>query len=138
MCEAGTGYCAVLSVYLGKETRGQEKGNDGELGKTGAVVVNLVKEYKHKGYIDNFYTSVSLLSYLFQAGIGACRTIGPHRKYYATVALKKEAKRQKLERGQFVYVSHGCLLAVLWKDRKEVNMLSTIHNPVFGPPVTRK
>ena len=68
LCEARMGYSAVFLIYLGKETRGQEKGNDGELGKTGAVVVNLVKEYKHKGYklyIDNFYTSVPLLSYLF-------------------------------------------------------------------------
>ena len=76
------------------ETR-QEEGNDGELGKTGATVVNLVKEYKHKGYklyIDNFYTSVPLLSYLFQAGIGACGTIRPNQKYYPIAALKEEAK----------------------------------------------
>ena len=119
------GYSAVFLIYLGKETRGQEKGNDGELGKTGAVVVNLVKEYKHKGYklyIDNFYTSVPLLSYLFQVGIGACGTIRANQKYYPIVALKEEAKCQKLEHGQFVYASHGCLLAILWIDRKEVNI----------------
>ena len=55
--ESRTRYCSQFSVYLRKQ--GGDDDNEGDLGKTGKVVVSLTKAFQHKGYklfIDNFYT----------------------------------------------------------------------------------
>ena len=139
VCELRTGYCSQFSVYLGKQEGDDD--NEGDLGKTGKVVADLTKAFQHKGYklfIDNFYTSVPLLFYLSMNGIRACGTIRSNRKHFPKLALSQEAKRLKLKRGEFVSASYRDQLAILWKDRKEVYMLSTIHDPVNGTPVKRK
>ena len=104
-------------------------------------MANLTKAFQHKGYklfIDNFYTSVPLLFYLSINGIRACGTIRSNRKHFPKLALSQEAKRLKLTRGGFVSASYRDQLAILWKDHKEVYMLSAIHGPVNGTPVKCK
>ena len=71
-------------------------------------------------------------------GIRACGTIRSNMKHFPKFALSQEAKRLKLKRGEFVSASYRDQLAILWKDRKEVYMLSTIHDPVNGTPVKLK
>ena len=133
-----TGYCSQFTVYLRKQ--GGNDDNEGDLGKTGKVVADLTKAFQHKGYklfIDNFYTLVALLFYLSMNGIRACGTARSNRKHFPKLALSQEAKRLKLKLGEFVSASYCDQLAILWKDHKEVYMLSTMHDPVNGTPVNR-
>ena len=139
VCESKTGYCMKFSVYLGKQ--GGDDDDGGDLGKTGKVVVNLMNGFQHRGYelyIDNFYTSIPLLYFLSLRGIRACGTMRSNRKYFPKAELIAEAKRQKLKHGQFAYASYRDLCALLWKDRKDVFILTSIHDPVLGPAVKRK
>ena len=61
-----------------------------------------------------------------------------NRKYFPKVKLVAEAKRQKLKHGQFAYASYRDLCALLWKDRKDVFIITSIHDPALGPAVKRK
>ena len=57
--ESATGYCCKFYIYVGKS---KEADDSLALGKSAAVVMNLVKGLKHKNYnvyMDNYYTSVS-------------------------------------------------------------------------------
>ena len=57
--ESATGYCCKFDIYVGKS---KEADDPLALGKSAAVVMNLVKSLKHKNYdvyMDNYYTSVS-------------------------------------------------------------------------------
>ena len=57
--ESTTGYCCKFDIYVGKS---KEADDPLALGKSAAVVMNLVKGLKHKNYdvyMDNYYTSVS-------------------------------------------------------------------------------
>ena len=63
------------------------------LGKSAAVVMNLVKVLEHKNYdvyMDNYYTSVQLFLALADKGIGRCGTIRANRKFFLKAALVDE------------------------------------------------
>ena len=47
-------------------------------------------------------------------------------------------KKAKLERGQFLYQTKGCVAAVKWMDYREVSVLSTYHSPKKVCDVTRR
>ena len=96
LAEASTGYCWNFDVYTGKA--GNTDSEVGNLGKTNKVVVNLSKELTHRGhhlYMDNFYTSVTLLLYMERQGILACGTIRSNRQYYPHQLLGNEIKKKR-------------------------------------------
>ena len=63
------GYYYKFEIYLGED--GNEREDAGDLGKTGQVVVRLLRGLQHKGfnaYVDNFYTSIPLFYFLSERG----------------------------------------------------------------------
>ena len=134
LCESETGYCSKFDVYVGKEAGAA---NNGVIGKTGTIVTRLCRGFEHRGYklsVDNFHTGVPLFLKLSEMGIQACGAIRSNRKFYPS-ELVQEAKQ--LNQGQFTWKTFGTLVAMVWKDRKPVYFLSSIHDPVEGEPVTR-
>ena len=96
------------------------------LGKSAAVVMNFVKGLEHKNYdvyTDNYYTSVPLFLALADKGIDA----RANRKFFTKAALVDEVKRQP--RGTFAWRANESLPSMLWKDRKSIIFLSSIHQP---------
>lgn len=127
LCDAKSGYCKNVIIYAGKDDRAA-----GNLGKTGKIVMELMQDLyrtNHYLYMDNFYTSPILFRLLKARGILAAGTARP-RQGYPSNELKAAQLRS---RGQVAWLSWNEMLALRWKDRKDVFFLSTIHAPPEVP-----
>lgn len=95
----------------------------------------------HFIFMDNLYTSPELFQLLLSRKTYACGTVRPQRTGWP-IALGKKPSRtprtrgkvpnplkglEKLERGDTKVRRNGAMLALQFQDKKEVNMLSTIH-----------
>ena len=81
MADSSTGYAGNLQIYTGKE-------DQAEKGLASRVVKDLMTDYQDLGhhlYVDNFYTSLSLLKDLLEAGTLACGIIRSNRKGFPAV-----------------------------------------------------
>lgn len=116
LCDAISGFIYAFDVYTGKKdvpTR--------HLG--GRTVIELIKGLENKGhviYMDNFYTSVPLLRELERLVVGATGTVRRNRK-----GLPLGNKKLQLKQDQALYFQQGNLITVIWKDRREVFLMTT-------------
>lgn len=83
LCET-TGYLWNSYVYLGKEPDAAAADQQliCRLGKIGAVIPRLMEGLLGKGYklfVDNWYTSEELFSYLYENNTAACGTARKNR-----------------------------------------------------------
>ena len=94
--------------------------------KTSKIVLSLAEELLNKGYcfgIDNYYASPELFDILVANSIDAVGTVRYNRKN-----LSAFVKKTKLKKGETNAQYKGKLIHLKWKDKKDVNKLSTIHN----------
>lgn len=118
-CE--TGIILDFIVYVGKETNPQE--NASGLGATGEIVNSLLEPYLNKGhslFTDNFYTSLTLSTFLYEKKTNSCGTVRQNRKQMPILD-------KKLKRGECDWRSSENFLVVKWKDRRDVVMLTNLH-----------
>jgi hypothetical protein len=94
------------------------------------MVYQLVKRlpYKEKSfnlYIDNYYTTQSLLSELRQIGIGACGTVRSDR-----IPIDLKIPKELINKLEYHYrtgsINDG-VATILWVDNKPVTLMTTIH-----------
>ena len=86
--------------------------------------MKLMEKYLQRGhnlYVDNWYSSPALFEALYSMETGACGTIRLNRIHLTNF------QTMKLEQYQQVFRHTDILLALKWKDRCDVHMLSTIH-----------
>lgn len=122
LCDVETDYILDFIIYTGKTTR--LVSCDANLGQSGAVVKTLMKKYLNKGhtlYTDNWYTSPILSMYLHKKKTNSCGTVRCNRRGMP------QFKKTKFQRGQTESKHTGKMLTVKWMDRREVHMLTTIH-----------
>lgn len=120
LCDCETGFVLDFLVYIGKNTDVPLIDN---LGSSGSVVVKLLGPHLNKGhtfYSDNYYTSPSLSTYLYDHKTNSCGTVRQNRKQMPDF-------KKKLNRGEIDWKSSTNILALKWKDRREVAMLTTFH-----------
>jgi hypothetical protein len=94
--------------------------------------MSLMKDYLSQGYslyIDNFYTSPTLVNDLYGFGVHAtgtldCSRIGVPSKISQ---LKKEFGRKSVCRGSGAYIRDGTSVYAVWKDTKCVSVMSNEH-----------
>ena len=82
-------------------------------------------------YMDNFYSSPDLFQRLVQRTTDAVGTVKIMRKGMP-IDLKK-----KLKKGEVVSAKCGKLVALKWKDKRDVSVLTTKHSDKMQP-VSRK
>ena len=132
LCDSTNGYCKKFDVYVGSDER-----NAGNLGKTGKTVLNLLQGLEnthHRVYMDNFYTSPILFLAMKNITLYGCGTVR-NCKGFPMNELKAVQTRQ---RGDIAWLSwNGSMLALKWKDRKEISALSTIHSSPVPRPAPR-
>ena len=75
-------------------------------------------------YIDNWYTSIPLLQYLRDNDTLACGTIRKNRKGFPDAVSKAKLN----QRGEPIAYRSDALLALKFKDTREVHILTTIHD----------
>ena len=75
-------------------------------------------------WIINYCTSPRLFLDLYRKKVNAYGTARTNRKYYPK---QLAVKANELAKGFYDYRSSGPLLACVWKDKRIINFLSTIH-----------
>jgi len=143
LCEASSGYCVGTDVYHGDtdcakfvqvlepspEDDAPELFGDmtqttkivlGMLAKTGCIVKG------HHIYMDNYYTSPELFDVLDSYDTYACGTVRPNRK-----EVPKIFGQVKLKQGETIFRVRENLTAIRFHDKRDVTMLSTIHQPTM-------
>ena len=130
-----TGYVIAFDVYTGKnKTRCALNADvlDPDSTQTTKVVLGLLKKGNllgkgHHVYMDNYYSSPDLFFELHNKECFACGTCRKNRKN-----LPKAVTTAKLkQKGDCVFRRDGPLLCLKWQEKKDVLMLSTIHEAVF-------
>lgn len=121
LCDCDTGYILDFIVYCGKSSEIYDNYN---LGQSSAVVTTLIEPYLNRGhslFVDNYYSSPKLFSFLHNRKTNACGTVRKNRKH-----LPKLEKKLKI--GETESSHTNSLLAIKWLDRREVYMLTTMHD----------
>ena len=134
LCEAKTGYVYRMIIYVGKGTQFDPDYDD--LPVSSRVVMSLMKPLLGKGYcvtVDNYYNSPQLADILIKNKTDIYGTLRMTRK-----EVPQELKQAKLKKGEVVAYQRGKTMAIRWKDKKDVAMLSTIHNSSMQDVVTRQ
>ena len=94
------------------------------------TVVVLAKSLKNPSqsaiYADNYFTSIELVEYL-RDNMG-CRYVGTARENrigHPPLMPSKEMDKKTVPRGKYDYASTNGILALRWKDNKNVTLLSS-------------
>ena len=127
LCDCRTGFILDFIPYTGSTTPIYY---DKRLGASRSLVMKLMGKYLQKGhnlYVDNWYSSPALFEALHSMKTGACGTVRLNRIHLTNF------QTMKLEQYQQVFRHTDILLALKWKDRRDVHMLSTIHETNMVP-----
>ncbi|CAC5395945.1 unnamed protein product [Mytilus coruscus] len=126
LAESDTGYMSYCEIYQGKTDRTH-------VGLASTVVIsclegaNLSRQGYHV-YMDNYFSSPALFTSLFENfDTGACGTVRHNRR-----GLPKDLMTKKpvniTQRGDSQFRQKGAVAATVWKDKKNVSVISTIHD----------
>lgn len=121
LCDSKTGYVWNWKLYVGKD----DEVNTTD-GLAYGVVMKLINGLLCKGYhlyCDNFYSSPTLFRQLYSMGTGACGTVRIDRR-----GLPLDFQKTKLRKGDIMTFKNGPLMGLKWMDKRQVAMLSTIHD----------
>ncbi|XP_064639800.1 piggyBac transposable element-derived protein 4-like [Lineus longissimus] len=125
LCESQSGYIWDFFIYTGQDTEYRSEYRDNP--SMGAkVVLSLAHPLLDQGYginMDNFFSSPVLFDFLCQHETDAVGTIRSNRK-----GLPVQMKQKRLKKGESCEYYRGKLMALKWRDKKDVHMLSTYHN----------
>lgn len=124
------GYCQRFQIYTGKS-------DDSEKSLGARVVKNLLDGLENKHhlvYFDNFFNSVELLEDLKKKNIHACGTVNSNRRLLPDFKGDRYFKRGESE----IFTSNTRLVAIKWRDKRSVHLLSNFHDPNDFTEVPRK
>jgi hypothetical protein len=113
-----------MRVYLGKGTTCATE----TMTATHATVAGLTRRVEnvgHKLYMDNFFSSPDLFNNLHSRKINCCSTVRLNRKDMP----QEFRKTMKLTWGDLRTRVRGNPTAMIWKDKRHVNMLTNMHHP---------
>ena len=124
LSDSTTGYMHNLRIYFGKQT---SLIDNTELSHTVKVVLTLVDHLKNKGYdlyTDQFYTSPAQADRLQKCGLTLTGTIMSNR-----CGLPEQFKgKHKMDIGSTESYRCGDMMALAWRDKRIIYMLSTKHS----------
>ena len=124
-----TGHICGFEVYTG-DASGQSQGNAQELqdaSKTSCIVLGLLDSVQlldmgHHVYFGNYYNSSNLIDLLYKRKTHACGSVKQNWK-----SLPLAVTQAKLKQGETVFCHKNNLLALKWKDKREVYILSGLY-----------
>ncbi|XP_048866623.1 piggyBac transposable element-derived protein 3-like [Brienomyrus brachyistius] len=134
LVDCSNGYTVDFSVFTGKDDFRSGQGLSYD-----SVMSLLNRRYLGCGYhvyMNNFHTSVKLLTDLFSQSVGACGTYRDNRK--GCPRPPSNAMSEESARGTFRWIRDGPTVFVKWTDAREVSVCSTIHSAYKGDEVQRR
>ena len=87
--------------------------------------------------MDNFYSGVRLFCDLFVRETYAVRTVQNNRKYLPRDDILSKNSIKQMNRGDIAFRRFLNLLCVVWKDTRDVTLLSTMH-PATGDQTVQR
>lgn len=117
LCDSASAYCLKSTIYTGNDTQIENQ--------TEALVKDLVHAYQNQGhvlYVDNFYTTISLMLEMRDMGIGCTGTFQSKR-----IANKIIAKGGDIKKGETRFYSNNSaneVMLCLFRDRMLVKVLT--------------
>ncbi|XP_046997952.1 piggyBac transposable element-derived protein 4-like [Schistocerca americana] len=120
LCRSSSGYCYDFKIYTGSD-KCDASGSDSE-----SIVLELSQSLLHNGYtlyLDNWFSSPKLFKTLFTNKTNVIGTVLSNRKNMPTESLKA-----KLKKTEYTVRSCNGILALKWKDKRDVYMFSTKHS----------
>ncbi|XP_068129769.1 piggyBac transposable element-derived protein 4-like [Hyperolius riggenbachi] len=133
LCEAKTGYIWNSVIYTGKGTKFAPQYR--EFGCATSSVLTLIEPLLDQGYClttDNFYSSPELFEHLIQHKTDAYGTVRANRRNMPSAFTAR-----KLKKGEVVAWQKGKMMALRWRDKRDVCILSTVHNSETARTTTR-
>ncbi|XP_015437848.1 PREDICTED: piggyBac transposable element-derived protein 4-like [Dufourea novaeangliae] len=130
LCKASTGFCSKFKIYTG-----QDKIDLIDISSEG-VVTELAESVLNKGYtlyIDNWYSSPALFLKLHKQKTNVIGTVRNNRKN-----MPKDLSTSKLKPGEHLCRTCNGILAVRWKDKRDVYVLTKKHASVEMTEATDK
>ncbi|KFM69921.1 PiggyBac transposable element-derived protein 4, partial [Stegodyphus mimosarum] len=119
------GYTYDMKVYLGRDSYESKNGKSAAQ-NTVIALAECVKGKGHKLFMDNFFSSPDLFhELLHNYKINSCGTIRCNRKNYP-----KLNAGIRMQKGQIKIKFSSGMTAACGKDKREVFMLSNMHNPI--------
>lgn len=125
-----TGYVYEFKIYTGKNDD-----NTPELGLGANVVKSLSKSLidehiqAHVAF-DNFFASYPLMQYLYENGIFSTATVNTNRADLPKFIKEQKGKgKVKLDRGKYKWRVKNDVGFMIWKDTKNVTVMSTAFHP---------
>ena len=119
--------CGFFFIYTGRDTEYSPFYDDFPI--TSKIVLTLINELLDKGYClytDNFHTSPNLADYSAQRQMDTAGTLRLNR-----IGVPKSVKDAKLKKGEATAAYRKKLIVLKWKDKKDVTILSSIHDAAF-------
>lgn len=127
-----SGFAYNFELFTGQENNSELRNiNEPDLGSSANVVVRLAriipKLKNYKLFFDNYYTTLPLLVYLKKENILSLGTV--RRNRLKNVMLPDDSTMLKKPRGTYDHcvtnIRNTDIVAITWKDTKNVNLLST-------------
>ena len=115
LCDSITGYCYAMKPYHGKSSK---------LIDTVLFLLGDLKGRGHHLFMDNYYNSVDTSVQLLALDTHTCGTL---RKRRGEPQAIKDLTLGSLKAGEHVMVHNGKAMIVVWRDKKLVKCVSTIH-----------
>lgn len=119
VCDSSTGYVVRVEVF------------SGHAGNTSELVLRLLSgllNRNHIVYMDRYYNSLTLTDELLRKNTQVVGTIQSNRR-----GLPPPLKAAKLKRGEVISFRKGRILCLKWRDKRDVLMISTIHDDSLVP-----
>jgi hypothetical protein len=129
LCKAKTGHVWNMLWYTGKDTEQKNEvlGIDiSHYSKLSKTVFTLAEKLLRQGYIiglDNYYSSPELFDTLNKLETDAVGTVRCNRK-----GLLRDIMGKKLKKEEVAVSFRRMLMALIWKDKRDVCMLSSTHD----------
>jgi hypothetical protein len=123
LCEGKRGYVYNLDIYTGAHPTNTEHNT------AFSVVDRLCDKIKGKGhcvYMDRWFSSPKIFDLLWGCKTKAVGTVMSNRK-----EMPKQAFSEKLKKGEKISGQRDQLLAIKWKDIRNVFFLTTAHEDVL-------
>jgi hypothetical protein len=97
----------------------------------GAEVCHLVKQLPSRKafniFMDNYFSSINLFSYLRSQEYGACGTVRTNTANFPFILREQKEERRTLQWDYLKGVVVNNVLSLLWIDNGPVTMITTIH-----------
>lgn len=120
LCEAQSGFVFNLEIYTGAHE------TDATYNSPFNVVDRLCQPLKHLWhtvYMDRYFTSPALFDHLWNSQTKAVGTVMSNRR-----EMPKQHFSKKLKKGEKLSAQRDHLLAVKWRDVRDVHILTTANN----------